>query len=331
MRHRTLVEQMAAYDHGTQTFAPGDAIPGRRTWDQAGADEDGGGCYYRAATLDEAQWEFGIGTVGVGGLVRVQTLLSSTGSAVNFSAAVKVSLVAPAAALWAINSAAPELSALASGVDSMAAGRLAQATGVDSIGIGRGASASGDSGTALGALSIAAANATAMGRGASGQQPYSMALGRDALAGHRSATALGAGASTIFESAVHHRYGFWWTGSAYTFGTANAFAEDVYGGVTSLLLMPAMSSVVLSALVVGQNIGQSKIYAAEVKGVVSREFGLAVLRGSPIVQEIFKTPGAGVSATIAVDGVDAGFGVRVTGDAGEDWNWRVDLRGSLIQ
>lgn len=304
MRYLTLVEQMASYDHGSGVFTFGDALAGRLTWEGA-ADGEGFNCYYRAASPDELQWEIGIGDYGgAGTLSRVTVVQSSTGSAVNFSGQVKLALVAPAGALWAIDGAAAYRSADAVGLYAMAAGQQAKAYGERAIALGFNAMV-GDSGT---------------------PRPYGTALGAYAFVGHDFATALGADVGTLMRAAVHTRNGFWWSTSGYTDGDGPTLPVATDG---SLPLLPPTATVAVRALVVARDYPDTKFYSAEIRAMVRRGItGAAALLGSPIVEEVFKTPGVTASATIAVDGVDGAFGVRVTGQAGEEWKWGIDLRGA---
>jgi hypothetical protein len=86
---------------GTADFAVSAAVPGYMTPATAGA-ADGGTYYYRAESIDLAQWEIGIGTYAVSGatLARTTVLFSSSSNAkVNFSTAPQVAVVALAEGL----------------------------------------------------------------------------------------------------------------------------------------------------------------------------------------------------------------------------------------
>ncbi len=308
MRHLTLVEQIATYDDGTETFTLTDAVPGRLTW-AAGAAAEGGQHFYRAANANESNWEIGVGNFdGSTGLERVSILASSTGDPVVFIDEVTVALIAPAGALWAVAANGANRSALANGVLAMAAGSQAEAHGNSAVAVGFNARA-GSSGTPA---------------------DYALALGAYADADHASSVALGEGSSTLIAEAVHHRSAFWWSSrNGYTEGAETSFLRS--GAADSEPSIDEGAQVALKALVVARNFDEDRFYAAEISAMVRRNSGgVATVLGTPTVTEIYKTPGAAISATIAGTGTLGHFGIEITGETGEDWYWGGELRGVWV-
>lgn len=305
MRHLTLVEQMASYDHGGGVFAMSDPVPGRLAWSTAAMGESFE-CFYRASNADESQWEIGLGGYSAGEVARITAIQSSTGSAVNFSGGVRVALIAPAGALWAIDGAAAYRSADAKGLYAMAAGQQAAAYGENALALGFTARV-GDSGT---------------------PRDAGLALGAYATVGHEYATALGTEAVTLIKAAVHIRRAFWWSAEGETEDDAPYFPA---ASGSSVPVLPPTGAVALRALVVGRNSDDTKHYSAELKAMIKRgASGAAVLLGSTSVEEIYKTPAITVAASIAINGADGGFGVQVVGQSGEFWLWGVELEGVWV-
>ena len=304
MRHRTLVEQMATYASGVFTLS--DAIAGRRDWNAGGVSFR---AYYRAANADETEWEVGIADSDGGtSVTRVSVSLSSSGgSAVEFTGPVKLSLIGPAGALWAVDGASfIEASADAVGTAAMAAGLEAEAYGTHAIALGFSAEAGQDFAPVEGAL----------------------ALGGYASSRHFHAVALGYDSTTLIREAIHHRGAFWWSkrGSVATIGLESVFISSNDSGSEPEIAEGKVLT--LKALVVAQNTAVNRFYAAEISAMVRRPVGgVAAVLGTPTVTEIHKTGGVAVSATIAGTGSGGRFGIEVTGESGHDWLWCGELRG----
>lgn len=309
MRHMTLVEQMATYDNGTEAFTFTDAVPGRLTW-ELGSESEAGRHFYRAANADESQWEIGVGDYGGSStLTRVDVVLSSSsGSPINFSGAVKVSLIAPASAMWVVDSEQANWSALAIGSRAMAAGIQAEAYGANTIALGFNADA-GQSGTPV--------------EGA-------VAIGQYAGARHKNSVALGADAASLINEAIHHRAAFWWSKrETVTSGLTSAFLSS--GGTDTEPSIDEGKIVAVKALVVAGNGDGDRFYAAEISAMLRRPVGgVTAVLGTPTVTEIHKTGGVTATATIAGTGTGGHFGIQVTGETGEDWFWSGELRGVWV-
>lgn len=310
MRHMTLVEQMATYDNGTEAFTFTDAVPGRLTW-EAGSESEPGRHFYRAANADESQWEIGVGDHSGGGtLTRVEVVLSSSGlTPINFSGAVKVSLIAPASAMWVVDSEQANLSALAVGSRAMAAGIQAEAYGVNAIALGFNAGAGQDFAPVEGAV----------------------AIGSYAGARHKDSVAIGADSTTLINEAVHHRSAFWWSkrSETVTSGATSTFIRS--GGAGTEPSIDEGKIIAVKALVVAGNADGDRFYAAEISAMLRRPVGgVTAVLGTPTVTEIHKTGGVTATATIAGTGTGGHFGIQVTGETGEDWFWSGELRGVWV-
>lgn len=303
MRHYTLVEQMATFAAGSPAvFTFTDEIPGRLAWTSASFGESFQ-AFYRASNADESQWEIGICDYQGGDSIdRVSVAVSSTGSAVAFSGPVKVALVAPAGAMWAVDQLNAYLSSIAVGAGAMAAGVGAYAYGADAMAVGRLAT-SGDS---------------------SDPKEGACAIGPAAQSRHRYATAVGYGSQTFIEGAVHFNQCFSWSGNGYTDGAETVFPSGPGGTFPALQFNSVMA---LEALVVANKTDQTKFYAAKITAMVRYSGGAAVVLGAPTVTEIFKTVGSTISATIAANGSAGLFGVQVSGQTGEEWVWGAEMRG----
>lgn len=307
MRHLTLVEQDASYDDGSQTFTLGASVPGRLTW-PSGTGAEAGNHVYRAATADESQWEIGVGNFdGTTSVQRSTILRSSTGSPVAFTAAVRLTLIAPAAAMWSIDSPYTARSAFSQGEGAMAAGLLSSAIGEGSMAVGLQALV-GESGSPA---------------------DYAMALGPYASARHVAAVSIGPDAESFLPGATHLRRSFWWSaGEGYTDDASSIFLTAAWG---TRPVLPVNSAAAIKAIVAGKNTASSEYFAAEIKGMVRRgASGAAIIVGTPVTETIYATPGITVAATLALDGSAGGFGVQITGQAGKVWDWSAELRGVWV-
>lgn len=297
MKPINLVEQRATYASSSFTFT--DSVPGRVNFASAGL-ATSERLWYHATTDDKSQWEIGIATWnGSTAISRSTVYTSSTGSAVNFTAAVTVSIVAPAQSQISAD-ATSETAASANGLNALAVGSGAQAWGTETLAIGR---------LALAGESGASKNSA-------------IAIGYSATATHVGAVSIGEAATSVFDRAFHLGGTILWSSEGYT--------SDAATFEFGPLLLPLNRTFAFEAIVAGQRDPTVGAYGAIVRGLVRRgASGDAAFVGAPSVTEIAKTGGVTASAdAYALTG--GNFAVAVTGETGEDWYWHVSIRGVAV-
>lgn len=164
--------------------------------------------------------------------------------------------------------------------------------------------------------------------GGDAQGENAVAIGLQALTQHEGGVAVGVRSETFSTYQEAFGWSFRWSGQNETSGLETLPLEGARGWGDPLQI-PAYSTIVVRALVVGSRDSDAAAYAAEITACVRRvASGNAEIVGTPTVTEVGKTSGVTVSATITVAAPDK-VQVACAGVAGQYWNWSGVMIGAI--